>query len=215
MKRSGLAQNKIDYIVYSNPKGAKELLEREGITPNSNIEKLLHQIKRLVRRKKQEAIKSLLAIHPEKNLLKGLNEEDHYCGSCQNYSYNPQSNTCQVCQSNNYLGKEELSEFLERLQNMPLDKLQDYYKHWAEKATKYPSDTQMANKVQLIWHELKKKVQKEKNKDKPAAQKKDESIKKSEGLSKDGVAKMDLLIGGALVLTGIFIGALLSKRSAV
>lgn len=158
-KRSPYAQNRIDYIVYSNPGRSRKLLHDYGYEAPKNIHQVVAAIKELVKSKGKKVIKGLILIHPEKELI--LKETGHgqsynsFCGACS-------SNYC-GCGSS-YDGS--LSDLLSEVSNMSVKELESTYQKIKEETKKDPDNISLISKGETIYDELKKRSKnKEQKKD--------------------------------------------------
>ena len=159
-KRSKYAQNKIDYIVFGNPSGAKKLLYKKGYKPFSNIQLTAKAIKQLVRKEGRTVIKELAQIHPDKPLIIAANkeQEDSFCGACNNHTYVPDSNSCTSCGHSNFVTKDiDVGNFLDQLLDMNTSEIEGHYKDILSKSNKNPKDISLAEEVQIVWNELRQR----------------------------------------------------------
>lgn len=144
-------QNKIDYIVYHNPAEASKLLDKYGYEAPKKREELATAMKQLIRKKGEPAIKELMLIHPERDLLlqcTGHNsEESNFCG----------------CHSA-YTG--ELKDYLDKLSTMSESDLAELYDEAKNKAKEKPEDKAMMGQVEAIWDELKRRKKGKNDKEK-------------------------------------------------
>lgn len=196
-KRSRFTQNKIDYIVFGNPKEASQLVHNYGYQAPNDIEGLSETIKLLIKKKGKKVVTDLLGIHPDKNIILRLNQpkEDSFCGACGSSSYIPQDNYCESCGYSNYTGKVNLGDFLDQLFEMNLSELETYYQDILRKSNKNPKDMNLADEVQIVWNELRQR----KN-----------SLEKDEQMEDrpfyTHVIKSELAIAGVILVAGILIG---------
>lgn len=196
-RQQRLKPNKIDYIVHGNPKKAKKLVYDYGYETPHNIDELSETVKLLVKKKGRKVVKDLLFIHPDKNILLKLNQpkEDSFCGACGNASYLPEDNYCGSCGHSNYTGKTNLRDFLDQLIEMNSSELETYYQEVLSKANKNPKDTNLADEVQIVWNELRQRMNPEK-----------EEEKEQENFFRKHVIKSEIAIAGVILVAGILIG---------
>ena len=200
-RRSRFAQNKIAYIVYNRQKEARELVNSYGYEAPKDVHSLVETVKLLVKKKGIKAIKDLIQIHPDKKaILKyGKPEEDNFCGACGNSSYIPEDNYCGGCGHVNFTGSTDVGKFLSRLENMETEALEKYYQEVLNRANKSPGDNQLADEVQLVWNELRGRMN--------HAEEKEEEEKTEECSFCKHVKKSELAIAGVILATGILLGS--------
>lgn len=198
-KRSRFAQNKIAYIVYSNQKEARKLVHDYGYEAPKDIHSLVETVKLLVKKKGRKVIKDLLFIHPDKRAILKLvkSKEDNFCGGCGNHSYLPEDNYCGGCGHVNYTGNTAISKILDQLTAMGNSELEQHYQEILQKANANPKDTQLADEVQLVWNELRQRMN--------YAEKEEETPKKDSFCQH--ITKSEITIAGVLLVTGILIGS--------
>ncbi len=157
--RSKFAQNRISYIVYGNPVGAKKLLYDYGYEAPENIHDLVKAVKLLVQKKGRKVIKDLIQIHPDKQIILKFNKEkeDSYCGVCHNYSYNTEDNYCGICGHTNYTGDLNVGDYVNQLLDMSTTELENQYQDILKQSNQNPDDTDLAEEAHLIWNELRKR----------------------------------------------------------
>lgn len=150
------AQNSIDYIIYSDPKQARRLLDQYGYAAPGNVHQLVQTVKRVVRRKGKPFIRELLEIHPDRKALLSIvqNREAHYCHACSSYSYQPEGNYCGTCGHSAYTGPDSQSGFLKRLAGMGLSELETLYQNIVAQSNKEPQNQTLSEEVRLVWNEL-------------------------------------------------------------
>ncbi len=154
--RSKHAQNRIAYIVYSNPAAVRKLIDEHGFEPPRHIHDLVEGTKQLVRRKGRKVVKELIKLHPDRKAILRVEKikEDSYCSACSNYSYDPVDNFCGTCGHSAYTGQENRSDFLDQLIAMGLKELEELYGNVVKKSNKDPNDKNLAEEVRLVWNEL-------------------------------------------------------------
>ncbi len=196
IRRSRFAQNRIAYIIYSNPDGAKKLLDQFGFESPENIHHRVKAVKELVRRKGRKAIQEVIRLHPDQKAILKVNEsarcpacnspmdsgEDHYCGSCGYHQYTG----------------EEAEAFVNQLVDMNMGELETRFQQALNKAQAEPENTTLAEEVQLIWNELKQRV---------AADNQESSPEERELLPSSFVSKQGIMVLGLTLLTGVVVGA--------
>lgn len=195
--RSTFAQNRIDYIVYSNPKGVSQFLYDYGYEPPENLHDLVKATKILVQQKGKKAIKELIQIHPDrKAILNTQNkEEDNYCGVCNSYAYQPEDSYCGQCGHSNYSGSDDAQEgFLDTLTAMETTTLEAFYENILKKSNANPQDTTLAEQVQTTWNELRQRKKHDNQEEK-------ETPKQNPRHEREG-----LIILGLVFIAGIWVG---------
>lgn len=210
MKSSKWAQNRIDYIVHHNPRGVRKLIHDFGFIPPDHPMELALTTRELVRTEGQDAVRGLLAIHPDRGAIEAVQEEeeDSFCPACQNHSFNPEDNFCGSCGHSNYDGR-TAGEFATQLAEMNAEALQDYYQHLMKKATDHPSDQRLGEEVRVVWNELRQR-RKEKV---PAAQGKTCGCQGKKAST--AAPKQDAWVWiSLLVMAGMLVGSSLGKSSA-
>jgi len=199
IKRSRFAQNKIAYIVYGNQKEARKLVYDYGYEAPKDIHGLVDTVKLLVKKKGRKVIKDLILIHPDKRAILKLAQpsEDNFCGGCGNHSYLPEDNYCGGCGHVNFTGTTDIGQFLDQLIEMNTTELEKYYQDIFKKANQNPQDSKLADEVQLVWNELRQRMN--------IAEKEEE--KPEENSFCKHIAKSELAIAGVILVTGILIGS--------
>ncbi|MBQ21686.1 MAG: hypothetical protein CMD31_13105 [Flavobacteriales bacterium] len=203
-RRSKFAQNKIAYIVYNRQKEARELVNEYGYEAPKDVHSLVETVKLLVKKKGIKAIKDLLYIHPDKKaILKYTQpEEANFCGACGNSTYLAEDNYCGGCGHVNFTGSTDVGKFLNSLENMETAALEKYYTEVLNKANKNPGDNQLADEVQLVWNQLRERMNKTTEKDDAS-----ENGEQEECSFCQHVKKSELVIAGVILATGILIGS--------
>lgn len=201
--RSRFAQNRIAYIVYGNPDQAKKLLQDYGFEPPRDIHELLHAVKELVRRKGRKVIKDLIKIHPDKRAIIKFNRqrEDNFCGACSSHAYNSEDNFCGACGHSNYTGEGDLGAFIDKLVKMDTSTLEKYYQDTVSQANEDPDDANLAEEVQIIWNELRKRKTDKKEEDQP------EEKEKTSLIPSSFVSQQGMVVLGLTLLAGVLVGA--------
>ena len=191
LTRSKFAQNKIDYIVYGNPAGARKVLYDQGYHPPKNLHDLVKATKQLIKVEGKSIVPLLLNIHPEKELILGLSKpkEDSFCGACGSSSYNPEFNFCGACGNSSFSGE----GYIEDLTGLTTTELEKYYEQVLALANKKPEDLSLMEEVQLVWNELRQR--------KLLAETKEKDSDRFT-VSKDG-----LVILGLTLAAGVLIGS--------
>ena len=205
-KRQQFAQNKIDYIVYSNPQKVGALLYNYGYQVPNDVHDLVKAIKLLIKKHGKQVISDLLKLHPDSKAILSATEpqEDHFCGACSS-SYNPEDNYCGSCGHDNYTGEFSIKDYLDQLSKMSTVELKDYYGNLLNKANKQPENKQLSDQLHLTWDALLKRLkvaekEKELKKDKP----KEESYFKH-------LIRTDWAIAGVILFAGILIGTAVKR----
>lgn len=176
--------NRIDYIVYSNPTGARNIIDKYGYQAPSNKRELCAAMKQLVREQGKPVIKELLLIHPEKEIIleaAGCNSKElNYCG-CQHSSYLPELTSDGVLLLASTLSDENLLKALDTARS---------------KANKDPKNEELKELVEVLQKEYDNRQKKnDKNNDE----------------QKDSIfTDKNFLIGAVL---GVVVGIILTKIS--
>jgi len=134
--------NKIDYIVFGNPRGVRKLIHSHGYNAPKDKTTLSATTKALVREKGKPIIKQLIDLHPDKKAI--LKTAPKTCNCQKN-----ESNFC-GCNSS-YVGEEE---DLPDITKMSLDELKQHYQLMVKKANANPENTRLSDEVQRIWKKL-------------------------------------------------------------
>ena len=210
LTRSKYAQNRIAYIVYGNPDGARKFLFDQGYHPPKNIHDLVKATKELVKNQGKSIVPHLLTIHPEKDLILKLNQpesnqkEDSFCGACGSSSFNPESNFCGAFGNSNFGGDSNLDvgDYIDQLVDMTTSQLEKHYQEVLAASNKKPEDLSLMEEVQLVWNELRQR--------KLSA----ESPTKEEPKGKDrfSVSKDGLVILGLTLVAGVLIGSSIKSK---
>jgi hypothetical protein len=200
-KRSKFAQNRIDYIVYANPKEVSKLVYDYGYEPPKNPHDLVKAAKILVKKNGRKAIKDLIKIHPDRKAIFKIQrgKEDNFCGACSSYSYQPEDNFCGVCGHSHYDGGGDRKGFLDQLMDLGSEELEAYYESIVRKSNDNPEDSNLAEEVQMVWNELRQRKSEDKNQP-------EKEVKKHH-TSNDG-----LIILGLVFVAGILIGSSLKTQ---
>ena len=205
LTRSKYAQNRIAYIVYGNPDGARKFLFDQGYHPPKSIHDLVKATKELVKTEGKSIVPKLLTIHPEKDLILELNQplestkEDSYCGSCGSSSFNPESNFCGACGNSNFGGESNLDvgDYIDQMVDMTTSQLEKHYQEVLAASNKKPEDLSLMEEVQLVWNELRQRKLNAEIPKQEVAKDKDRFT-----VSKDGV-----VILGLTLAAGVLIGS--------
>lgn len=167
MPRNQHMQNRIDYIVLGNPIKARKLLVEKGfIRPNTKT-KIIPAVKNYVKLYGSEAIKELIALHPDRALILSLNKDVRLCNSCKHkLKDSEESNYCGACSaSSNYLNYSPKNAPAKDLSGLSVESLQSLYHNAIEESKKNPNDIEFSDHVQKIWHQLKTKIKEESSPD--------------------------------------------------
>lgn len=162
--------NRIEYIVFGNPKGARKLMDKYGYVPPENKEDLARAIKLLVKEKGSRFIKELLLIHPEREVIlnAGKDTEDNYCG-CQNSSF---TGSC-GCRQSSFTGEAiEINRdwLLDRFSFMSTENLEKALNEAKQQLLKNPDSKDLKTTIESLEKEIAKRkgernVQKEQKTD--------------------------------------------------
>ena len=160
---------------------------------------MVETVKLLVKKKGRKVIKDLIQIHPDKKAILKFAKpnEDNFCGACGNASYIPEDNYCGGCGHVNFTGSTDIGKFLDRLVEMNTEELEKYYQDIFKKANDNPQDTQLADEVQLVWNELRQRMN---------LPEKEEEKSEENSFCKH-LVKSELAIAGVILVTGILIGS--------
>jgi len=201
IKRSKFAQNRIDYIVYGNPKGVSRLIYDYGYEPPESPHDLVKAARILIKKRGRKAVKDIIKLHPDRKAILKVErgKQDNYCGACGSYSYQPQDNYCGVCGHSHYDGEGDKSAFLEQLVDMGKGELEEYYQSILRKSNENPDDPNLAEEVQIVWEELRNRKDGEKQEEEKAEKEYREFRQAKEGLVILGL----VFIAGVLVGTSI------------
>ena len=205
-KRSKFIQNRIDYIVYGNPKAVSRLIYDYGYEPPENPHDLVKAAKILIQKRGRKAVKELIKLHPDKKAILKVErgKEDNYCGACGSYSYQPSDNYCGVCGHSHYDGEGDKSTFLDQLVDMGKVELEEYYQSVLRKSNNNPDDSNLAEEVQIVWNELRNR--KEENKQEVEKEEKEHNEFRQ--------AKEGLIILGLVFIAGVLVGSSLHPKAA-
>ncbi len=203
-RRSKFAQNRIDYIVYANPKEVSKLVYDYGYEPPKSPHDLVKAAKILVKKNGRKAIKDLIKIHPDRKAILRVQrgKEDNFCGACASYSYQPEDNFCGVCGHSHYDGNGNQKGFLDQLVNLSAQELEEYYEGVVRKSNDNPEDSNLAEEVQMVWNELRQR----KNEDSNSPEKVEKENKKHSTCSNG------LVILGLVFAAGVLIGSSLKTQ---
>lgn len=170
IKRSRFAQNKIDYIVYGNPKAVRQMVYDFGYQVPRNIHDLAAASRQLIRLKGKEATRALVGLHPDRNAILSLEQgkEDDYCPACSHHASNGEANYCGACGHVQYTG-EDGQAFIDKLVAMGLNELETYYEDLVTQSNKAPTEKQLAGQVEMAWNELRKRKEQASSEEQPAA----------------------------------------------
>ncbi len=201
------AQNSIDYIVYSNPSKVATLLENFGYEAPKNSHDLVKATKLLIQKEGKKVIAQLLEIHPDKAAILKINQsakEDLFCGVCSSYSYLPEMNLCKGCGHSYYDGSDK-TQFLEQLEGKSTKELEKYYEKVIKKFNRNPDNSNLAEEVELVWQELKRKKTAEKQ-GTDIEQKIEASINANTKKNSKGELSSQILILGLTFIGGVLVG---------
>lgn len=204
-KRSKFIQNRIDYIVYGNPKAVSRLIYDYGYEPPESPHDLVKAAKILVQKRGRNAVKDLIKLHPDKKAILKVErgKEDSYCGACGSHSYQPSDNYCGVCGHSHYDGEGDKATFLDQLVDMGKGELEEYYQSILRKSNSNPDDSNLAEEVQIVWNELRNRKDEEKQGDE----------KEEKEQSDFRQAKEGLIILGLVFIAGVLVGSSLQTKT--
>lgn len=131
-QRTKYAQNRISYIVYSNPVAVEGLVNQYGYEAPKNVHELVKVTKHLVKEQGMRFITDLIELHPERHAILESAEHSNFCGACGN---------------SNYSGPEPPMP----LHEMSLPQLEDYYEELKAEAREFPSDAELSKQIELVW----------------------------------------------------------------
>ena len=202
MKRNNnpknLAQNRIDYIVFHNTDAANNLLFDYGFEKIESQQHLSQAVKELVKNKGRKVIKDLLAIHPDKAAILQVNSvEDAKCPACNNNAFAKAENYCKSCGHSNYSGSGDEDSFLNQFSSYDDKGLENYYKGIVKRSNDAPEDKNLAQEVQMVWNELRKRKE-----SKPEPKTATQEDQKGIHISKD-----EMLLFGVVFIAGVLVGA--------
>ena len=138
------AQNRIDYIVYSNPKRVRNLIYQEGYEVPKDLSELSQATKLLVQKRGKSFIQKLAQIHPDKHLILRLAKGKKDCG-------------CRACGYLSYADLNDKGSFLDRLEKMNLKNLEQYYRNLNQDARSKPNDKALEEEVRFVWNEIRQR----------------------------------------------------------
>ena len=193
-----LAQNRIDYIVFHNTDAANNLLFDYGFEKIERQQHLSQAVKELVKNKGRKVIKDLLAIHPDKDAILQVNTlADAKCPACSNNAFAKAENYCKSCGHSNYAGSGDEDSFLSQFSSYDDKGLENYYKGIVERSNDAPEDKNLAQEVQMVWNELRKRKE-----SKPEPKTATQEDQKGIHISKD-----EMLLFGVVFIAGVLVGA--------
>ena len=195
-----LAQNSIDYIVYSNPEPVRKLIYDYGYEVPRNLYTLVKATKELIKEKGTTVISQLLEAHPDRKAILSLDKKKKKksnCNSCSNDNYNDEDNFCGACGHSNYNGSGDEDSFLDQFSELSDKEVKSYYDRIRKKSNANPTDQKLASEVQMVWNELRQRKLIEKD-PKP----KEETPQKTSLFGKD-----ELLLMGVVFMAGYLVGS--------
>ncbi len=157
--KKGLAQNSIDYIVFSNPEPVRKIIYDCGYEAPKSLHILVRATKELIKKEGKSIITELLKIHPDKKAILALNpkEKKKPCNSCSNDSYNSEDNFCGACGHSNYNGSGDEDSFLDQFSEASDKEVKSYYDRIVKKSNANPEDQKLALEVQMVWNEVRQR----------------------------------------------------------
>ena len=176
--RSPFTQKRIDYIVYGNPKGVRQLLRKQGKSVPRDVHALVDKTKYLIRKEGQPFVKALLHEHPDRKALLKTHDvtasEYQYCGSCQHFSYDGESNFCGNCGSTL---KEDHKNLPSSHEQLSLSALEQLYEEKSKQASLALEDEVLRKETEALWNALRlRKLESKHTDDTYIAEKKCKSI---------------------------------------
>ncbi len=202
-KRKGLAQNSIDYIVFSNPDPVRKIIYDCGYEAPKNLRTLVRATKELIQKEGKSVITELLKIHPDKKAILSLNlkEKKKPCNSCSNDNYNEEDNFCGSCGHSNYNGSGDEDSFLDQFSDASDKELKSYYDRIVKKSNANPEDQKLASEVQMVWNEVRQRKLSGKEKTPVKTEPTTTTPRKSSILEKD-----ELVLLGLVFIAGYLVG---------
>lgn len=187
MQRSKLAQNRIEYIVYGNPKGVSQLIYDLGYETPKGLQNILKATKLLVQKEGTPIISQLIKLHPDRATILGLEkpEEDSYCGACGHHNYDQKSSK---------------GDFLDELVAMGSKELEQYYEKLLKKYQLNPDDQDLGAEILATWNELRERL-------------KNGNEETNLNYSLPASKREGLLILSLTLLAGILVGVSLKKKT--
>ena len=153
--RSPFTQKRIDYIVYGNPKGVRQLLRKQGKSVPRDVHALVDKTKYLIRKEGQPFVKALLHEHPDRKALLKTHDvktsEYQYCGACQHFSYDGESNFCGNCGS---ALKEDHKNLPSSYEHLSLSALEQLYQEKSKQASLALEDQVLRKEAESLWNAL-------------------------------------------------------------
>ncbi|CAA0147892.1 MULTISPECIES: hypothetical protein [Flavobacteriaceae] len=211
MKRNNnpknLAQNRIDYIVFHNTDAANDILFDYGFEKIDNQQHLSQAVKELVKNKGRKVIKDLLEIHPDKAAILQVNTvENSKCAACgenavvhtERSRSTKAENYCKSCGHSNYAGSGDEDSFLDQFNSYDDKALEKYYQDIVKRSNEDLEDKNLAQEVQMVWNELRKRKE-SKPESKPEV-----AAEKPKGIH---ITKDEMLLFGVVFIAGVLVGA--------
>lgn len=182
-QRSKHAQNKISYIVYSNPDGVRSLLDQYGYDAPKNIHDLDGATRELVKEQGVQFINDLLLEHPEREAIietveAGKDKYHNYCGACG---------------ASNFNGEEPIP-----VDGMTTPQLERYYEELKAEAKEFPGDSVLTRQIELVWHTLNQRKSSDQEQPQDPAETGDEEEKIT--VSKGQLAVAGLVFAAAVIV---------------
>jgi len=146
-----LGQNRIDYIVYHNPKAAHQLLYDQGFNPPDNPYDLAAALRELVRRQGQKIIEALLHIHPDKKAIATLLNGKQYCQKCKKEMRKDASGVCIDCKPKTLVLEDN---YISTYAQMDTKNLQQHFDTVLKKSNAHPTDERLAREVHQAFQVL-------------------------------------------------------------
>jgi len=157
-KPSPERQNRIAYIVYSDPSGVRELLKEYDYKAPASSKELVALTKEVVKERGATFIKDLLNYHPEREyFLEQFKEhylesnELNHCGGCGSLNFSGcgcESSFCGTSATHSNFTAPDSSS------TMSLQELEAYYESLKAESKQYPNDPTLSRQIETVWHEL-------------------------------------------------------------
>ncbi|AGC75827.1 hypothetical protein DDD_0700 [Nonlabens dokdonensis DSW-6] len=184
--------------MFHNTDAANNLLFDYGFEKIESQQHLSQAVKELVKNKGRKVIKDLLAIHPDKAAILQVNSvEDAKCPACNNNAFAKAENYCKSCGHSNYAGSGDEDSFLSQFSSYDDKGLENYYKGIVKRSNDAPEDKNLAQEVQMVWNELRKRKE-----SKPEPKTATQDDQKGIHISKD-----EMLLFGVVFIAGVLVGA--------
>ncbi len=156
------AQNRIAYLVYSNPGPVRRLIDQRGFVPPGNVHHLVEATRQLVRRQGRSFTQELVRLHPDRKAILQVAQSGEkppcpVCGRPSNASNTAEDHFCGACGHDQYSGVAREKDWLKELTNLDLDELEERYAAAVKRSDRSPEDKRLAEEVRLTWNALRKR----------------------------------------------------------